>query len=69
MDHDLHIEKAPREEFVAEGTLEIGPKESFFIFLDGDYLGDLLSKHLGIPKEKGYRSAGRVRISVEQIED
>ncbi len=49
--------------------MEIGPQESYFIFLDGDYLGDLLSKHFGIPKEKGYRSAGRVRISVEVIDD
>jgi hypothetical protein len=31
-----------RAKFVAKGKLEIGPKEEFFVFLDGEYLGRLL---------------------------
>ena len=69
MIEDLKIEKANWKEFVAEGLLEIGPKESYFIFLDGDFLSKLLLKHFDLPTEKGYTSAGRVRISVQRIEE
>ena len=26
-------------EFVAEGTLDVGPSAQYFVFLDGEYLG------------------------------
>ncbi len=69
MNQDFSIEKSDWDKFVAEGLLEIGPMRNYFIFLDGDQLGDLLLKHPGIPEQRGYRSAGRVRITVERIED
>lgn len=69
MTQEPSIEKAQWDKFVAQGELTIGPMEDYFIFLDGQYLGDLLSGHMGIPKQKGYRSAGRMRVTVERIGD
>ncbi len=58
-----------RDEFVAEGKLEIGPKKEFFTFLDGDYLGKLLVDHFDMPGEPGYCDLGLVRITVERLEE
>lgn len=55
--------------FSAEGKLEIGPSEQYFIFLDGDWLGQLLLDHFGLPSERGYTNLGRVRISVEMLKE
>lgn len=55
-------------EFVAEGRVEIGPSEKFFVFLDGEYLGQRLMDHFQLPEERGYTSLGRVRITVERLE-
>lgn len=57
-----------RGDFVAEGKLEIGPKEQFFVFLDGEYLGQLLVNHFDMPGEAGYCDLGRVRITVEKLD-
>jgi len=38
-----------REAFVAEGKLEIGPTEKYFVFLDGAFLAELLAKHFRVP--------------------
>lgn len=35
---------------VAEGKLEVGPKEEFFIFLNGDHLGKLFVDHFIWPE-------------------
>ncbi len=56
------------ENFVTEGQMQIGPMESFFIFLDGEYLGQRLVRHFGLPEERGYTELGRVRITVERLE-
>jgi hypothetical protein len=58
-----------RTEFVAEGQVEIGPSTSFFVFLDGEYLGQRLVSHFQLPEERGYTNLGRVRITVEQLEE
>jgi hypothetical protein len=57
-----------RSDFVAEGNVEIGPKEQFFIFLDGEYLGQLLVDHFNMPGESGYCDLGRVRVTVEKLD-
>ncbi len=56
------------ENFVTEGQMQIGPMESFFVFLDGEYLGQRLVRHFGLPEERGYTELGRVRITVERLE-
>lgn len=55
------------EKFVAEGSVELGPKEDFFVFVDGEYLGTLLRTHFGFEAETGYTSLGRLRITVERV--
>ena len=49
--------------------MELGPKEDFFVFVDGEYLGKLLRTHFGIGPEPGYTSLGRLRVTVERIEE
>jgi hypothetical protein len=56
-------------EFVAEGHLVVGPKEQFFLFLDGEHLGQLLLKHFGLPERRGDTNLGRVRVTVERLEE
>lgn len=56
-------------EFVAEGSLEIGPSTQYFVFLDGEYLGQRVVDHFGLPEERGYTKLGRVRITVERLEE
>ena len=58
-----------RGEFVAEGKVEIGPSEKFFVFLDGEYLGQKLMDHFRLPEERGYTDLGRVRVTVERLEE
>ena len=58
-----------RTEFVAEGQVEIGPSTSFFVFLDGEYLGQRLVSHFQLPEERDYTNLGRVRITVEKLEE
>jgi hypothetical protein len=57
------------EGFVAEGQIEISPKEEFFTFLDGEHLGKLLVRTFGLPGELGYCDLGRVRLTVERLEE
>lgn len=58
-----------RKEFVAQGKMEVGPSAQFFVFLDGDYLGQRLIDHFRLPEERGYTNLGRVRIVVEPLEE
>jgi hypothetical protein len=58
-----------RDDFVAEGKLELGPSERFFLFLGGEYLGKQLADHYGLPEERGYTDFGRVRVTVERLEE
>ena len=57
------------QKFVREGIVEVGPKAQFFVFVDGDYLGALLSEHFGVSAETGYTPLGRLRITVERLEE
>lgn len=57
------------EKFVREGNVEVGPKADFFVFVDGEYLGTLLSEHFGVGAEPGYTSLGRLRVTVERLEE
>lgn len=56
-----------REDYAAEGTLQVGPAEKYFVFLDGEYLGKSLPEHFKLPTERGYTEVGRVRITVEVL--
>jgi hypothetical protein len=56
-----------RTKFVAEGKLEVSPKESYFAMLGGEYMGELLLEHFGGQKERGYTDLGRVRVTVERL--
>jgi hypothetical protein len=58
----------PSKKFVAEGSVEIGPKEDFFLFLDGEHLGTLLRRHFGVVAEVGYTPLGRLRITAELVD-
>ena len=58
----------PSEKFVLEGSVELGPKEDFFIFVDGEHLGTLLRKHFGVEAETGYTALGQLRITVERVD-
>lgn len=58
-----------RGEFVMEGQMQVGPGDKYFVFLDGDYLGSLLIDHFGLPKERDYTDVGRVRVTVEKLEE
>lgn len=55
--------------FVSEGKMEIGSKEQFFVFLDGQHLGQMLVEHFRLPGEPGYCDAGRVRVTVERLDE
>lgn len=55
--------------FVAEGKMQVGPSAEYFLFLDGDYLGKQVADHFGVPAERGYSDLGRVRITVERLEE
>ncbi|QIN78985.1 hypothetical protein GBA65_11135 [Rubrobacter marinus] len=57
------------ERFVAEGSVELGPKEDFFVFLDGEHLGSMLRRHFGAEAESGYTPIGRLRVTVERVEE
>jgi hypothetical protein len=58
-----------RGAFVGEGKLEVGPSKDYFAFMDGDFLGHLLLEHLGAAEETGCTDLGRVRVTVERIEE
>lgn len=58
-----------RSDFLAEGRVEIGPEEQFFIFLAGEYLGRLHVDRFNMPGEPGYRDLGRVRVTVEKLDE
>ena len=61
--------KIERSKFVAEGKMEIGPTEWYFVFLDGEFLGQRLLDHFGVLGERGSTDLGRVRVTVERLED
>lgn len=57
-----------RGAFVREGQMQVCSGDKYFVFLDGDYLGNLLVEHFRLPKERDYTEVGRVRVTVERLE-
>lgn len=57
------------ERFVVEGRMQIGPTERFFTFVDGEILRELLVNHFRLPREPIYTDVGRVRVTVEMLEE
>lgn len=55
--------------FVREGQMQVGPGDKYFVFVDGDYLGGLLIEHFGLTHERDYTDVGRVRVTVEKLEE
>jgi hypothetical protein len=53
-----------RGKFVVEGSMEVGPHKQFFIFLDGEHLGQLVMRHRRLVEEQGNTKRGRVRVTV-----
>lgn len=60
----------PLRDFVVEGMIEVGPRHSYFAFVDGEFFGGLLCQNAGVrPKENEYTKLGRARITVEWLLD
>jgi hypothetical protein len=55
--------------FVAEGRLEVGSPGWFFVYLDEEYLGKRLVRHFQPSDERGYADLGRVRVTVERLDE
>ena len=49
--------------------MEVGPKENYFAFVDGEHPGALLRRHFGTGPEHGYTSLGRLRITADRLEE
>ena len=59
-----------KRDFSIEGLIELGPRADYFVFVDGDFLGRMLSQHAKVkPKEGEYTRLGRARITVEWLDD
>jgi hypothetical protein len=58
-----------RGKFVVEGHMRIGPYREYFFFLDGAFLADLVLRHYGLPEERGYTHVGRVRVTIERLDE
>ena len=58
-----------RARFVMEGKLAVGPAGHYFLFLDGEYLARVLLSYFQFPEERGYTDLGRVRVTVERLEE
>ncbi len=59
-----------KRDFSIEGLVELGPRADYFAFLDGEFIGRLLTQHAGVePKEGEYTRLGRVRLTVEWLEE
>ncbi len=55
-----------KRDFSTEGPIEVGPRADFFVFMNGEQLGKLLSRHSGVEPVTGeYTKLGRARITVE----
>ena len=57
------------EAYVVEGRLEIGPEELPLVFVDGEELGGLLLRRFPNSFDGDYHRIGRVRVSVEWLEE
>lgn len=58
------------DKFVAEGKVEVGPRDKFFLFLDGEHLGELIVDHFRLPGvDQRYCELGKARITVELLQE
>ena len=48
--------------------MQVGPVEKYFVFLDGDYLGNLLVEHFRLSEERDYTDVGREPITLKRLE-
>ncbi len=54
---------------MTEGLIEVGLRDDFFAFVDGEMFGKLLSEHAGVQSVVGeYTPLGRARVTVEWLE-
>jgi hypothetical protein len=58
-----------KEAYVVEGRLEIGPEELPLIFVEGEELGGLLLGRFPSSFDGSYYRFGRVRVTVERLEE
>jgi hypothetical protein len=58
-----------REAYVVEGRLEIGPEELPLVFVEGEELGGLLLRRFQTSFDGDYYRIGRVRVTVERLEE
>jgi hypothetical protein len=60
----------PNRDFVVEGLIQIGPRNDFFLFVDGEMIGKLLTQRAGAaPRQGEYTKLGRARITVEWLDE
>jgi hypothetical protein len=63
------VQVKQRESYVVEGRLEIGPEELPLVFVEGEELGGLLLRRFPLSPDQGYYRLGRVRVTVERLEE
>ncbi len=60
----------PNRDFVVEGLIQIGPRNDFFLFVDGEMIGKLFTQRAGAaPRQGEYTKLGRARITVEWLDE
>ncbi len=59
----------PPEIFVRAGIVDLGPTEDHFTSVYGGNLGKLPGTYFGGDAEPGYTSLGRLRVTVERVEE
>jgi hypothetical protein len=50
------------------GRCRSAPGDKYFVFLDGDYLGNLLVEHFRLPNGRDCTEVGPVRVTGERLE-
>ena len=58
-----------RGAFVKEGQMWVGAGNKYLVLVRGDYLGGLLVGYFRLATERDYTDAGRVRATVEPLEE
>lgn len=56
--------------FEVEGKVQIGPKQDFFVLIDGEFLGRMITEHYDLPRwDNAFCELGHARIIVELLQD
>jgi hypothetical protein len=59
-----------RRDFVTEGLIEVGPRADYFLFMDGEQFGRVITQNSRVePKQGEYTPLGRARVTVEWLEE